>query len=412
MKVLTTSAQISHELLRLIGQCSSCRVAVAWASIGFDAFDLLAKHCSKITRMIVGIHFYQTNPKFIEDFLNHPNVRFIMRVDGVFHPKTYLFLKGPGEWECLIGSPNFTQGGLRMNDEMAVLISHCDTGAQQALDDVMARLEAYWDAASSISEAELSIYREAWSRKQPMLKSLRGKFGNPHGDDDDDRGKNPLDVKILQLGWADYFKMVKAEPDHQPHVNSLEGRLKVVRATRELFARPAPFNEIDLIGRQKIAGLVMADGIDFLWFGSMRGNGYFQKAIKDNNEHLSLALDLIPAVGVVTREAYLAYINQYRQAFPDGSVLIATATRLLAIKRPDTFVCLDSRNKAGLCEAFGIKRSVGYEEYWDSIIQRITTEAAWWSAPPPSSGVEREVWEARAAFLDSRYYDGKDMPSS
>lgn len=412
MKVLTTSAQISQELLRLIGQCSSCQVAVAWASIGFDAFDLLAENRKKITRMIVGTHFYQTNPQFIEDFLNHPNVRFIMRSDGVFHPKTYLFLKGPGEWECLIGSPNFTQGGLRMNDEMAVLISHFDTGAQQALDDVTACLDAYWDSASPISAVELSVYREAWRRKQPVVNSLRGKFGNPHKEDTDDRGRNPLDVKILQLGWADYFKMVKAERDRQTHGHSLEGRLEVVRATRELFARHATFNQIDPIGRQKIAGLVMADGINFLWFGSMRGSGHFQKAIKDNNEHLSLALDLIPTVGAVTREAYLAYINQFRKAFPNGGVLIGTATRLLAIKRPDTFVCLDSRNKAGLCEAFGIKRNVGYEEYWDSIIQRITTEAAWWSSPPPSSGVEREVWEARAAFLDSCYYDGKDMPSS
>ena len=135
------------------------------------------------------------------------------------------------------------------------------------------------------------------------------------------------------------------------------------------------------------------------------------KAINDNDENLSLALDLIPAVGAVSREAYIEYVHQYQQAFPQGGVLIGTATRLLAMRRPDTFVCLDNRNKAGLCTDFGIKRRVGYEEYWDSIIERVK-EAAWWSAPPPTSGVEREVWEARAAFLDSHYYDGKGMPSS
>lgn len=412
MKVLTTSAEISRELLRLIEECSSCDVAVAWAATGFKAFDLLAKHSPKISRMVVGTHFYQTDPQFIENFLNHPHVRFIMRTDGVFHPKAYLFSKAPGEWECLIGSPNFTRGGCGLNDEMAVLITNRDAGAQAALEDVKGRMDAYWGESSSISQDELKVYLEAWKRKQPVVKNLRGKFGNPHKEDADDRGKNPLNVKILQLSWTDYFKMVKSEKNYQPDENSLEGRLKVIRATKKLFAKEEKFSQIDASGRQKIAGLVMADGIDFLWFGSMRGSGLFKKAIKNNDNNLSLALDLIPAVGVVSREAYLAYIDQYRQAFPNGGVLIGTATRLLAIKRPDTFVCFDSRNKAALCKAFGIKQSIGYEDYWDSIIQRITTEAAWWSAPPPASGVEREVWEARAAFLDSLYYDGKNMPSS
>src|SRR2546427_5305823 len=141
MKVLTTTAQMSCELVRLIEECVSCQVAVAWASVGFKAFDLLAKHHSKIDRMIVGTHFYQTNPHFIENFLNHPKVRFIMRADGVFHPKVYLFLKAAGEWECLIGSPNFTKGGFDLNDEMAVLITNRDEEAQDALDDVTAKID-------------------------------------------------------------------------------------------------------------------------------------------------------------------------------------------------------------------------------------------------------------------------------
>ena len=113
MKLLTTRDQISDELLRLIKECSSCQIAVAWASIGFKAFDRLAKYRSKITKMIVGTHFWQTDPEFIENFMNHPNVQFIMNTNGVFHPKVYLFVKARGEWECLIGSPNFTRGGFQ-----------------------------------------------------------------------------------------------------------------------------------------------------------------------------------------------------------------------------------------------------------------------------------------------------------
>jgi len=81
------------------------------------------------------------------------------------------------------------------------------------------------------------------------------------------------------------------------------------------------------------------------------------------------------------------------------------------MKRPDTFVCLDDRNKSGLCKDFNVSRNISYAKYWDSIIARIM-EASWWNAGRPAPGTEREgeVWVARAAFLDSIYYEDKAAP--
>jgi HKD family nuclease len=124
MKVLATAGEISTELNRLIRTCSSCRIAVAWASTGFDAFDLVARHRDRIEQMIVGTQFYQTDPRFIEAFLDAPNVRFVLATDGVFHPKCYLFELSDDRWECIIGSPNFTRAAAQRNDEMAVLEKH------------------------------------------------------------------------------------------------------------------------------------------------------------------------------------------------------------------------------------------------------------------------------------------------
>ena len=74
------------------------------------------------------------------------------------------------------------------------------------------------------------------------------------------------------------------------------------------------------------------------------------------------------------------------------------------MKRPDVFMCLDKKNRPRLCHAIGkIGCNVSYEKYWDSIVARIM-EFAWWQSPPPASAVERAVWEARAAFLDSLDY--------
>lgn len=77
------------------------------------------------------------------------------------------------------------------------------------------------------------------------------------------------------------------------------------------------------------------------------------------------------------------------------------------MKRPDTFVCVDNKNETQLCKDFQIKlkKKHKYDEYWDSIIERIHQEAVWWS--PPEEDDELLVWQARTAFLDSHYYKEK-----
>jgi HKD family nuclease len=413
MNVLTNAREVGKRLVRLIERCASCQLAVAWASVGFDAFDALVAHAPKIKRMIVGTHFYQTHPKFIETFLANGNARFILNPDGVFHPKVFLFEMADGTWECIIGSPNFTRNGLSSNDEVAVLLTSHDEAAPSAIEGINAAIAEYWLRAAPVTQDELQAYQNAWNRKRVLLKSLEGKFGNPASNGDGDKGKTPFEVPILLMTWSEYFKQVQAEKT-TPYGHSMKGRLRVIQFAGDLFAEDRRFKDIDRPDRRKIAGFVEAttdDPIDYRWFGSMKGSGKFQQAVNNNDEHLSLALDAIPTTGEMSRSMYLEYVDRFRGAFPEGRDGIGIASRLLAMKRPDTFVCLDARNRKGLCKAFGINQNVGYEEYWDSIIARIM-EANWWCSPMPQAGDEQGVWNARAAFLDSLFYDGADMIES
>ncbi|MBA4190807.1 MAG: hypothetical protein C0467_22705 [Planctomycetaceae bacterium] len=413
MKLLTCAAAIEAELTRLIGECRSCQVAVAWASVGFEAFDLVRGQKNKIKRMVVGTHFYQTHPDFIETFLTHPNVRFVLNPSGVFHPKAYLFEMAGSKWECVVGSPNFTQAAFGGNDEMAVLMTNGDVGAASAFGDLQQAIDQYWEKATVLTPGELAGYRDMWKRKQPALRNVLGQYGNPQQETEGDKGKSPVNVPLLRMSWDEFFKQVKSEIDHPPHDHSLEGRLKVMRAVKKIFADHKEFQNVDDAGREHIAGLANSGDVFFLWFGSMREVGKFWTAIQSNDKNLSVALDQIPATGAITREQYLEYIKHYLKAFPEGRHGVPTASRLLAMKRPDTFVCFNKRNLEGLCTAFGISHKIGYEYegYWDSIIGRIK-DSTWWNSPLPTDDSEREVWQYRAAFLDSLYYDGKDMPSA
>src|SRR5881296_3149491 len=89
------------------------------------------------------------------------------------------------------------------------------------------------------------------------------------------------------------YERVKTErPTSWGH--SVTQRLKVIQTAKQLFADHQHFNQINLNGHRKIAGLVIEDGVDYRFFGSMKGVGMFQKAINTNDENLSLALDVIP----------------------------------------------------------------------------------------------------------------------
>jgi HKD family nuclease len=411
MKLLATTTQINQALIRLLNECTSCQVAVAWASIGFAAFDLLVKHSHKIEKMVVGTHFYQTHPDFIEQFKEHPAVRFVLNPAGVFHPKIYFFEKAEGEWACIVGSPNFTKSGLSANDEIALLVTHLDEGSRETYVNFKNAIDNFWGKSSSLSDAEQRAYREAWQRKKPILKNLKGKFGNPEIEDNDDHGNIPLRVSELNISWMEYFEKVRSEVDHPPHDHSMDGRLRVIRGVKRLFSDYQHFKDIDRAGRQKIAGLVMDGKVNYLWFGTTRPAGRVKQAIINNNEYLSVALDAIPSTGDVSRRSYMEYVERLQMAFPSGGIGIGSATRLLAMKRPDTFVCLNKRNRKELCKAFDINQTVSDEQYWDSIIEWLK-EFPWWYAQAPQSGIEREVWDARVAFLDSLFYDGKDMPVS
>lgn len=399
MKLISNSEDLQREFKRLSSQYGRYHWLAAWAGTGSYPFRDLKRQKSKIERIVVGLHFCQTHPDFIKEFQHDRGVRFVKQTEGTFHPKLYLFSNGPDEWELLLGSANFTKDAFTRNTEACILVNDGDRGAQKLYVEAMRLIDGWFKKGQTFDSAELMSYRMEWSLRQNGIKTLSSPY----------KGMKPaatvkMEAGVMGKNWSGFMREVSARA--QPQI--LQRRLKVVESARRLFTEHGSFRRIGTEERKLIAGIPnksdMDGAEDWGFFGSMKGAGLFKKKVIDNDILISRALDKIPLRGRVSKIQYREFINLFSTSL-EGKYL-ATATRLLSMKRPDTFLCLDSKNRVKLCKDFGVKQSgIDYERYWDEIVERIQ-QSDWWMNPKPRGGLEKGVSLARAAFLDVVYYVG------
>ena len=354
MKLIKSNNELRDNLSRLVQSYSDIAFAVAWASSHTPVWDLLLRNPSRIKKAVIGTHFYQTHPDVLDAFVGSKTVRFILQPKGVFHPKIYIFWSG-ARWEALVGSANLTSGALTNNSEVVLLLTSSDEGPHSLSRQINTLIEKYWSEAAPVKKAEARAYRAIWLRQQAPLRRLSGQYGP------DEPRKSPAESSVMSMSWNRFFEKVRRDKHH-----GFGQRCELLRVVRTAFTTHADFASMELALRKTIAGLPNEFDEKWGWFGSMKGAGYYGQAVNENNRHLSLALDVVPLQGTVARAQYEGYVSEFIKAFPNGRHGIATASRLLALKRPDQFVCIDSKNKKGLCKDFGIKQTaMGYGRYWD-----------------------------------------------
>ena len=393
MKLITTAIDLETNLQRLIKSYTNISIGVAWASALTKPYELLLKHKDKIRVGVIGIHFYQTHPDVLDNFVQSNTVKFVLQPKGVFHPKVYLFWTNH-QWEAIIGSANFTAGAVRENTELCTLLSHEDGNHLQ---DLQALLEGYSDRAKSITSTEAANYRRIWKAKQPELRKLVDHYG------DKPSTKSAIESEVMGMDWPTFLVKLKGDNSHD-----FDDRLDLLDKIQKVFASVPHFKDVDAQTRRAIAGLPNKVMEHAGWFGSMKGAGVFKNVVIESPDFLSTALDQIPSAGTVTKEQYQRFIAEYLKAFPNGRDGIGTATRLLSMRRPDQFLCVDSANRRKLAKDVGMANStqLDYDRYWEEVVERIMN-APWWKSAPPKSGKELKAWKARAAMLDAIFYEPK-----
>jgi len=400
MKLLIKPKDLTKEFKRLINKYSSFKWATAWASAGNEVFDELVENKYKIEKITVGIHFYQTHPDFIKEFIEDSTVRFVEQPEGTFHPKVYLFSNDENDWELIVGSANFTSSAFSRNSEACILFSGKDLNCGEIYKTALEIINSSFEQGKVFSDTDWENYYKIWNIQQQKIQSLSGKYGTQKN-----RSKPLHQIEFSTRSWDEFIEKVCDEGS-----NEIKIRLRVIEIAKDLFVKKTHFKELTEDERKFIAGIPnrLSDYIEgaehWPYFGSMKGAGYFKNKIKENNEFISLALDQIPSNGQITKIHYDNFVRYFKKALPGN--YLATSTRLLAMKRPDVFICYDSKNNHAICRDFGIVKSdMNNERYWEEIILRIY-DSNWWQNPEPKNEIESKIHDARSAFLDSIYYEG------
>lgn len=115
---LLDAKEVASRLSVLIKKHDRIAIAVAWGGITTVAETLLA-NTSKLECLLLGLDFSATDPDLIDRLVDIPNAFVAKNRPGCFHPKIYYF-HSDAKAEAIIGSANFTEGGLGANFEASV----------------------------------------------------------------------------------------------------------------------------------------------------------------------------------------------------------------------------------------------------------------------------------------------------
>jgi hypothetical protein len=393
MKFISDCKELGKTFESLCQKYSHYEWAVAWAGEpSFPIAKQLSRFEPRIKRMVIGLHFYQTSPDFIRRYKDNCAVRFYWQTDGTFHSKLYLFYNTRKDWSALVGSSNFTKAGFYENEEANVLITSNDGGTEM-FDQISNYISSIWDKSKMFKETDLEKYEAASRTQRKKLESL-SRFQTSK--------EEVMASSFSSISWDEFYNKVMEE-GYRP----VDERISILKTAHALFKKYDHFDDMPDDARKCIAGFVVNLDEDvipkanWLFFGSMKGSGWFEHDI-NHKERIGKALDGIPLYGKVSRKQF----EQYCDAFSHRKNPLGTATRLLAIKRPDLFVCIDSKNRDKLSKFLKIPKSkLTLENYWDQVLERIYHSDWFLEQPVETEGREASVKKYQVAMIDSFCYD-------
>ena len=399
MKVVD-ARQTKRLLARCIEEHDEIHWAVAWARWN-DTAKLLLRRRAKFRTVIFGVSFSQTDPDLIEALIGVRNAYVASRFSGgTFHPKVYCFRSGRHA-AAIVGSANFTNGGLGPNLEGSIFLA----GEADSLifRQLFGFVRASLEHCEAVTEQFSHAYRLSHERAARLPKAPRNPFSAEEGP-----SLKSAVSPMASMSWSQFAADVARSSNHD-----VSKSIELLRIAQGWFSSVPSFGNLSPQQRKALAG-TLGDyekrgpelNREWGWFGSMRGAGDFANRVEQGDVHLARAVDSIPRQGEVTRSHYDRFIASFRRAFDHSHRVgrVATASRLLAMKRPDTFLCVCGPNIDRASRAMGFpKTTLSLDNYWDRIVEAIRI-SHWYNSDRPANPEAAELWDFRAAMLDAIYY--------
>lgn len=388
----------SRALVRLVEEHGTVHAAVAWAGMTKATRALLASS-DKFGSVLIGIDFAATDPDVIDALVDVPNAFYAASRGGCFHPKVYYF-ETDGRAEAIVGSANMTPGGLGANHEACVHVA--GDAKQPIFGDIRRQLEGYAPLRRAITQEFAGGYRR---QAEVAARTLRpGRPVLP----EDGKAWRQANSRVVNMTWPEFSRAARLDPFHD-----FAKRMRLLRHVQALFAGVHSFADLSAAQWKGIAGVLGAAEkadtdlaeLEWGWFGGMRGAGVFTGRVGARSPELAKALDRIPRQGAVTRVHFETFCSAFAYAFEGESRggRVPTASRLLAMKRPDVFVCVNKGNRSGLARALDFApTTLSLGNYWERLVEPIRL-SAWYNRDRPG-GREGELWDYRAAMLDAIFY--------
>jgi len=217
---LLDAKSVGRRLKALIGRHDHVSMAVAWGQMTEVAEALLARK-DRIDTVLIGLDFSATDPDLIDRLAGVRGAFVAKNRPGCFHPKIYYFTTGM-KAEAIVGSANFTGGGLSANLEASVYV-------KGSLDDpffvqIRDQFETYKSLHLPITKSLANSYRRqaeaARSNPRPRNPTLP----------DETKSFERFNAALSTMSWATFVEEARADRHHD-----FTKRMKLLRIIQQML---------------------------------------------------------------------------------------------------------------------------------------------------------------------------------
>ena len=404
---LTTSG-LPREFEKKLASAKRVDIASAWATFG-PALDLLCaarKERRVKIRAMIGTFGNATDPDALVRLREIGELCVVAGGKALFHPKVYIF-RNAKETCVWIGSANCTRAGFGRNEEVVY-----ETGNHR---EAAAWFSKRWKELGGPSPASaIDKYRKR-RKRQGVSRAAAQLAGQP-----EQGGRSRAELLEGAGSWAEYVAALQRCDELWAAEGSywtvLGNECSYVHTIEEGKRIAHCRSWVGLNDQERAILLGLRDGVDGVWglLGTLIAagdvKGVFNRSREAGNRRtLSRVRNAVETVIDAPDEKFPGIaVKALERICREDGFNHGTATRLLALARPDRLVSVNKGSRAGLATAFNFKATkgttLGRPKNYGLLLEKLY-EKPWYCDQPGRSKRSRQLWSMRAALVDSFVYD-------